>query len=68
MVKLPESVVEGFEFEIINMIGEKVPYEVKYLGDNLAQIDLLNSKEGVYFVKMSTKEKMGMQKLIVNYR
>jgi len=67
-VKLPESVVEDFEFEIINMIGEKVPYEVKYLGDNLAQIDLLNSQEGVYFVKMSTKEKMGMQKLIVNYR
>ncbi len=68
MVKLPESGVEDFEFEIINMIGEKVPYEVKYLGDNLAQIDLLNSQEGVYFVKMSTKEKMGMQKLIVNYR
>ncbi len=68
MVKLPESVVEDFEFEIINMIGEEVAYEVKYLGDNLAQIDLINSKEGVYFVKMSTKEKMGMQKLLINYR
>ena len=68
MVKLPESVVEGFEFEIINMIGKEVAYEVKYLGDNLAQIDLINSKEGVYFVKMSTKEKMGMQKLLINYR
>ncbi len=68
MVKLPESVVQDFEFEIINMIGKKVPYEVKYLGDNLAQIDLINSKEGVYFVKMSTKEKMGMQNLLINYR
>ncbi len=68
MVKLPESVVEGFEFEIINMIGKEVAYEVKYLGDNLAQIDLINSKEGVYFVKMSAKEKMGMQNLLINYR
>ena len=50
------------------MVGEKVAFEVKSVGDNLAQIDLLNAKEGVYFVKMSSKEKMGMQKLIIHYR
>lgn len=61
-VKVPENEVD---FEIINTIGEKIDFEMKSVGDNLIQIDVSNSKEGVYFVKMSGKEKTTMKKIVV---
>jgi hypothetical protein len=53
---------------VVNMIGKRVAIEVLHQASNgIAEIDLANLPEGVYFVRLGNAEFSAVRRLVVKH-
>lgn len=55
---------EHVKIEIIDSVGKKINFEKRYFGENLFQINVDQLSNGVYFLEIRDKEKIGVQKFL----